>query len=101
MNTLLAQRDALESEANAIVSELTCPGPDGAPPAGVKDPLVVGSLSPHLVYLEVKFGLCFKNSSTMISLPPEFSLPSLLSVLISSEFRTQRGSPVVTLTSYE
>lgn len=37
---LLAQRDALEIEAMAITSELTSPGPNGEPPAGVKDPLV-------------------------------------------------------------
>ncbi|KAJ8603514.1 hypothetical protein CTAYLR_005133 [Chrysophaeum taylorii] len=36
----MAQRDKLESEAEAITSELESPGPDGAPPATVKGPLV-------------------------------------------------------------
>ena len=37
---LQAQREALELEAEAIGSELLAPGPDGAPCAGIKDPLV-------------------------------------------------------------
>lgn len=40
MNRLLAQREALEIEAEAITSELTSPGPNGEPPAGIKDPLI-------------------------------------------------------------
>jgi 26S proteasome non-ATPase regulatory subunit 9 len=33
---LMAQRDALEAEADAIHSELTSPGPNSEPPAGLK-----------------------------------------------------------------
>ena len=40
LNMLLAQREALEMEADAIGSELKSPGPNGEPPAGLKDPLV-------------------------------------------------------------
>eukprot|EP01031_Cornospumella_fuschlensis_P035168 gene35168-42598_t len=40
LNTLIAQRELLEIEADAIHSELTSPGPNGEPPAGLKDPLV-------------------------------------------------------------
>ncbi|RYG98538.1 hypothetical protein EON65_51320 [archaeon] len=40
LNTLIAQRELLEVEADAIHSELTSPGPNGEPPAGIKDPLV-------------------------------------------------------------
>lgn len=37
---LIAQRDALEIEADAITSELTSPGLNGQPPAGIKGSLV-------------------------------------------------------------
>ena len=37
---LQTQREALEMEADAIVSELTAPGPNGEKPIGIKDPLV-------------------------------------------------------------
>lgn len=37
---LQAQREALETEANAISSELNLPGTNGEPPVGVKGPLV-------------------------------------------------------------
>ncbi len=40
LNQLLAQRDLLETEAEAIAYELRSPGPNGEPPAGIKDPLV-------------------------------------------------------------
>ena len=40
LNTLLSQREVLEMEADAIGSELRSPGPNGEPPAGLKDPLV-------------------------------------------------------------
>jgi len=40
LNLLLAQRDLLETEAEAIGSELRSPGVNGEPPAGIKDPLV-------------------------------------------------------------
>lgn len=40
MNRLVAQREALEIEAQAITAELTSPGPNGERPAGIKDPLV-------------------------------------------------------------
>jgi 26S proteasome non-ATPase regulatory subunit 9 len=40
LNALLAQREVLEIEADAIGSELTSPGPNGEPPAGLKDSLV-------------------------------------------------------------
>lgn len=40
LDQLMAQRSALEAEADAIQSELTSPGPNGEPPAGIKDPLV-------------------------------------------------------------
>lgn len=40
LDSLLAQRDAFEIEADAIYSELTSPGLNGEPPAGIKDPLV-------------------------------------------------------------
>jgi 26S proteasome non-ATPase regulatory subunit 9 len=40
LNRLLAQREALEIEAEAIASELTSKGPNGQPPAGIRDPLV-------------------------------------------------------------
>jgi 26S proteasome regulatory subunit N4 len=40
LNTLIAQREALELEADAIGSELRSPGPNGEPPAGLKDKLV-------------------------------------------------------------
>ena len=36
LKLLMAQRDALEAEADAIHSELTSPGVDGQPPAGLK-----------------------------------------------------------------
>lgn len=36
LNVLSAQRDALEAEADAIHSELTSPGINGEPPAGIK-----------------------------------------------------------------
>lgn len=36
LNVLSAQRDALEAEADAIHSELTSPGVNGEPPAGIK-----------------------------------------------------------------
>jgi 26S proteasome non-ATPase regulatory subunit 9 len=38
--TLIAQRQLLEIEAEAITSELNSPGPAGEPPAGLKDSLV-------------------------------------------------------------
>lgn len=37
---LMAQREALEAEADAIHSELTSPGPNGEPPAGLKTSFV-------------------------------------------------------------
>ena len=40
LNNLISQRDVLEIEADAIGSELTSPGPNGEPPAGIKDPVV-------------------------------------------------------------
>jgi len=40
LNMLLAQRDLLETEADAIGSELRSPGANGEPPAGIKEPLV-------------------------------------------------------------
>ena len=40
LSRLMAQRDALEAEAEAIASELNSPGPEGQPPAGIKTPLV-------------------------------------------------------------
>lgn len=40
LNRLIAQRDALEAEADAIYSELTSPGLNGEPPAGVKTSLI-------------------------------------------------------------
>lgn len=36
----MAQRDAIEMEAEAIGSELTSPGPNGEAPAGLKSKLV-------------------------------------------------------------
>lgn len=40
LNSLIAQRTALEIEADAIHSELTSPGENGETPAGIKDKLV-------------------------------------------------------------
>eukprot|EP00605_Chrysophyceae_sp_TOSAG23-4_P000016 GSChrysophyteH1.ASY1.ANO1.16.1 assembled CDS len=40
LRSLLAQREALELEADAIGSELLAPTSDGGKPAGIKDPLV-------------------------------------------------------------
>jgi 26S proteasome non-ATPase regulatory subunit 9 len=40
MDRLVGQRDALEIEAAAIADELNSVGPNGEPPAGVKEPLV-------------------------------------------------------------
>ncbi len=40
LNRMLAQREILEIEADAIGNELRSPGPNGEPPAGLKDPLV-------------------------------------------------------------
>lgn len=40
LDTLEAQRTALELEAEAIFSELSSPGPNGEPRAGLKDPLI-------------------------------------------------------------
>lgn len=40
LHRLVAQRDALEVEADAIYAELTSPGLNGEPPAGVKTPLI-------------------------------------------------------------
>ena len=40
LSRLMAQRDALEAEADAIASELTSPGPEGQLPAGIKTLLV-------------------------------------------------------------
>lgn len=40
LKLLQAQREALEIEADAISSELRSPGPNGEPPAGIKDSLV-------------------------------------------------------------
>jgi 26S proteasome regulatory subunit N4 len=37
---LMRQRDELESEANILTHQLLSPGPNGQPPAGLKDPLV-------------------------------------------------------------
>jgi 26S proteasome non-ATPase regulatory subunit 9 len=39
-NQLSAQREALEAEADAIHSELTSPGENGEPPAGIKDSVI-------------------------------------------------------------
>jgi 26S proteasome non-ATPase regulatory subunit 9 len=39
-DTLLSQKELLEIEADAIFSELTSPGVNGEPPAGLKEPLV-------------------------------------------------------------
>ena len=38
LNGMLAPRDILEIEADAIGNELKSPGPNGEPPAGLKDP---------------------------------------------------------------
>lgn len=40
LDTLEAQKTSLEIEAEAIFSELSSPGPNGEPPAGLKDPLI-------------------------------------------------------------
>ena len=40
LNRLVAQRDALELEADAIASELNSPGVNNEPPAGIKTPLI-------------------------------------------------------------
>lgn len=40
LSALIAQRESLEMEANAIGLELKSPGLNGEPPAGIKDPLV-------------------------------------------------------------
>mmetsp|Transcript_29667 Transcript_29667/g.49629 ORF Transcript_29667/g.49629 Transcript_29667/m.49629 type:complete len:235 (+) Transcript_29667:48-752(+) len=40
LEMLTAQREAIEAEADALHSELTSPGLNGEPPAGVNDPLV-------------------------------------------------------------
>lgn len=40
LSELQATRQSLEMEAEAIVSELTSPGPNGEAPAGIRDPLV-------------------------------------------------------------
>lgn len=40
LESLELQRQILEAEADAIFSELTAPGSNGEPPAGVKEPLV-------------------------------------------------------------
>ena len=40
LQQLLAQKDALELEAEAIHSELTSPGPNGEPPAGIRETLI-------------------------------------------------------------
>lgn len=40
LNNLSAQREALEAEADAIHSELTSPGINGEPPAGLKTPFI-------------------------------------------------------------
>ena len=40
LNRLIAQRDALELEADAIGSELNSPGPNNEPPAGIKTSLI-------------------------------------------------------------
>jgi 26S proteasome regulatory subunit N4 len=39
LNILLSQREALEMEADMIAHNLKSPGPNGEPPAGLKDPL--------------------------------------------------------------
>ena len=40
LNRMVAQRDALELEADAIASELNSPGPNNEPPAGIKTSLI-------------------------------------------------------------
>jgi 26S proteasome non-ATPase regulatory subunit 9 len=40
LHLLMAQRDALEAEAEAVRSELEAPGPEGQPPPGLRGPLV-------------------------------------------------------------
>ena len=40
LDSLILQRDVLEIEADAIHSELTSPGVNGEPPAGIKDSLI-------------------------------------------------------------
>jgi hypothetical protein len=40
LESLELQRQLLEAEADAIFCELTSVGPNGEPPAGIKDPLV-------------------------------------------------------------
>jgi Nas2 N_terminal domain len=40
LNRLVAQRDALELEADAIASELNSPGVNNEPPAGIKTSLI-------------------------------------------------------------
>ena len=40
LNELLAHRELLENEADMIAQQLKSPGPNGEPPAGLKDPLV-------------------------------------------------------------
>jgi 26S proteasome non-ATPase regulatory subunit 9 len=47
LNRLIAQREALELEADAIASELNSPGPNGELPAGIKSPLVDGEGFPR------------------------------------------------------
>lgn len=40
LDAAIRERDKLEAEAEAITSELESPGPNGAPPAKIKAPLV-------------------------------------------------------------
>lgn len=40
LNQLMSQRDLLELEASALHADLTSPGPNNEPPAGIKDTLV-------------------------------------------------------------
>ena len=40
LDTLSAQKELIEIECEAITSELTTVGPNGQPPAGIKDALV-------------------------------------------------------------
>jgi 26S proteasome regulatory subunit N4 len=40
LKELISQREGMEREADVITHALTSPGPNGEPPAGLKDPLV-------------------------------------------------------------
>ncbi len=87
LNLLIAQREALEIEADAIGSELKSPGPNGEPPAGIKDSLIdsegyprgdidiynVKSKRKRLAEINVDYKLLMKQiESTMLTLYQSF-----------------------------